>query len=58
MTQTTTTAVGYCVLQVEQVRDAGSLIGMATVEVTIAGVTFVLQGVQIRRRPDGKLTCQ
>lgn len=52
-----TVGVTYEVLGVERVRDAGSLIGLAQVEVTIAGVAIVLQGVQVRRRPDGKLEC-
>jgi hypothetical protein len=55
---TATVGVTYELLQVEHVRNAGSLIDLASVEVTIAGVAVVLQGVRVMRRTDdGSLEC-
>ncbi len=50
--------VTMTVLGVEQVRDRGSLIGLAIVELDIAGVILTLQGVQVLRMPDGSLACR
>jgi hypothetical protein len=52
-----TVGVTYEVLQVEQVRDSGRMVAVATVEVTIAGVAVVMQGVRVTRRADGTLEC-
>ena len=46
------------VIGVEQVRDRASLIGLAIVELDIAGVVITLQGVQVLRSPDGSLVCR
>jgi len=46
------------VMGVEQVRDKGALIGLAIVELDIAGVVIVLQGVQVLRLPNGSLACR
>ena len=50
--------VTLTVIGVEQVRDRGSLIGLAIVEMEIAGVILTLQGVQVLRSPNGSLTCR
>lgn len=50
--------VAITVVGVEQVHDKGSLIGLAIVELDIAGVVLTLQGVQVLRLPDGSLTCR
>ena len=50
--------VTITVVGVEQVHDKGSLIGLAIVELDIAGVVLALQGVQVLRLPDGSLTCR
>jgi hypothetical protein len=52
-----TVPVEYRVISVEAVRGAGRLVGVARVEIDVAGVVIVLQGVQVRRRPDGRLEC-
>lgn len=51
-------AVTITVMGVEQVRDRGPLIGLAIVELDIAGVVLTLQGVQVFRLRDGSLTCR
>lgn len=43
---------------VEQVRGWGRLIGLAIVELDVAGVVFTLQGVQVLQQPDGSLICR
>jgi len=48
--------VTLTVVGVEQVHGKGSLIGLAIVELDIAGVVLTLQGVQVLRLPDGTLT--
>ena len=50
--------VTMTVLGVEQVRNRGPLIGLAIVELDIAGVIITLQGVQLLRLPDGSLACR
>ena len=50
--------VTMTVIGVEQVRGRGPLIGLAMVELDIAGVVITLQGVQVLRSPDGSLTCR
>ncbi len=50
--------VTITVVGVEQVHGKGSLIGLAIVELDIAGVVLTLQGVQVLRSPDGSLTCR
>ena len=50
--------VTLTIIGVEQVRDRGSLIGLAIVEMEIAGVILTLQGVQVLRSPNGSLTCR
>lgn len=52
-----TVAVTFTVQTVEPVRNRGSLIGLATVELDVAGAVFTLQGVQITRTADG-LDCR
>ncbi len=51
-------AVTITVLGVERVRDKGQLIGLAIVELDVAGVVITLQGVQVLRSPDGSLSCR
>lgn len=46
------------VIGVEQVRGKASLIGLAIVELDIAGVIVTLQGVQVHRLPGGSLSCR
>ncbi len=50
--------VAITVVGVEQVRGRGPLIGLAIVELDVAGVVLTLQGVQVLRLPDGSLVCQ
>lgn len=50
--------VTMTVTGVEQVRGKSALIGLAIVELDIAGVVIVLQGVQVLRLPDGSLVCR
>ncbi len=50
--------VTVTVLGVEQVRGKGPLIGLAIVELDIAGVVITLQGVQVLRLPNGSLACR
>ena len=52
------TTVVMTVIGVEQVRGRGSLIGLAIVELDVAGVVIRLQGVQVLQSPDGSLTCR
>ncbi len=52
-----TVGVAYTVLGVEPARDRGVLIGLAVVEMDIAGVVIVLQGVRVLRRADGGREC-
>jgi stage V sporulation protein G len=53
----TTIGVEYVVLQAEHVRNSGRMVAVATVEVTIAGVAIVVQGIRVMRRSDGGLEC-
>ena len=57
MLPTDTVAVDYRVLGVEPVRGAGRLEALAAIELDVAGVVIVLQGVQLRRRADGDFDC-
>jgi len=50
--------VQFTVIGVELVRGAGRLIGLAVVELDVAGVVLTLQGVQVLRRPDGTAECR
>lgn len=52
-----TQAVEFTVLGVERVRDRGPLVGLAVVELDVAGVVVTLQGVQVVRTPAG-LECR
>jgi hypothetical protein len=58
MAETETVDIIYRVIGVEPVRGAGRLIGLAIVEIEIAGVVIRLQGVQIRRRSYGRVDRQ
>jgi hypothetical protein len=49
--------VTYELLHIERVANAGALIGLASVELAVAGVCLVLQGVQVRKQADGTLSC-
>jgi hypothetical protein len=51
-----TVPVEYRVVGVEPVRGSGRLVALAIIELDVAGVAIV-QGVQIRRSPDGRLNC-
>ncbi len=53
-----TQAVEFTVMSLERVRDRGNLVGLAIVEVDVAGVVMTLQGVQVVRMPDGGLECR
>ena len=53
-----TVPVTYTVLGFEQVQGAGRLVGLAIVEVDLAGVVLTLQGAQVVREADGSLTCK
>ena len=50
--------VTLTVIGVEQVRDRGASIGLAIVEINLAGVFLTRQGVQVLRLPDGSLRCR
>ncbi|MFC7552648.1 hypothetical protein ACFQU7_10855 [Pseudoroseomonas wenyumeiae] len=52
-----TQTVRYEVLGIEPVRGAGKLVALAVVEVEVEGVTFTLQGVQVRQEAAGPV-CQ
>jgi hypothetical protein len=54
----TTQAVEFTVGKVERVNGRGALVGLAIVEMDVAGVVFTLQGVQIVQMPDGRLNCK
>lgn len=58
MTNVERMTVIVTVLGVEQVRGKGALIGLAIVELDIAGVVIMLQGVQVVRLPNGSLSCR
>ena len=58
MTDVERMTVIVTVVGVEQVRGRGQLIGLAVVELDIAGVVITLQGVQVLRLPNGTLTCR
>lgn len=53
-----TVPVRFTVLGVEPVRGTGRLVGLAVVDVDLAGVVLTLQGVQLVRDPAGRLTCR
>jgi stage V sporulation protein G len=55
---TDTIGVSFEVKGVERLRGCGALIACAVVEVEIAGVPIVLQGVTVRRLANGQLLCQ
>lgn len=46
------------VLGLEPVHGRGVLVGLAVVELVIEGVSILLQGVQVQRRPDGALVAR
>lgn len=50
--------VTITVIGVEQVRGRGPLIGLAIVELDVAGVVLTLQGVQVLRLPGGSVVCR
>jgi stage V sporulation protein G len=52
---TETVGVEYRVIGIAPIRGTGSLVGMAIVEVEIAGVVLTIQGIRIMRRQDGSL---
>lgn len=58
MTDVERVTVIVTVLGVEQVRGKGALIGLAMVELDIAGVVITLQGVQVVQLPNGSLSCR
>jgi hypothetical protein len=49
------TTIEFCVLGVEPVTNRGRLAGLAVVAIQVAGIEFVLQGIQIRRHAGGGL---
>lgn len=53
-----TVPVTYTVLHVERVQGAGRMVGLAVVELEVAGAVLTLQGVQVVREGDGSLTCK
>jgi hypothetical protein len=53
-----TVDVTYSLRGIERVAGAGRLIGLAILELDVAGVVLTLQGVQVRRRADGGLACE
>lgn len=53
-----TQAVEFSVVKVERVQGRGALVGLAIVDLDVAGVVFTLQGVQVTRAPDGGLACK
>jgi stage V sporulation protein G len=53
-----TVTVEINVLGIEQLRGTGKLVAMAVVQVAIAEVELVLQGVQLRVNQDGRILCQ
>lgn len=55
---TETVPVTYTVIGVERVHGTGKLVGLAIVEIDVAGVIVTLQGVQVVREPDGALSCK
>lgn len=52
---TDTIPVEFTVIGIEPVRDGGRLVGLAIVEVDVAGVVLRLQGIRITRLPGGGL---
>ncbi|UFN48121.1 hypothetical protein LPC08_19195 [Roseomonas sp. OT10] len=58
MTGAETVPVRYEVKALEPVRGAGRLVGLALVEVEVAGVILTLQGVQVLHGGGGGLTCR
>ena len=55
---TDTVGVEYTVRGVERVHNRGSLIGLAVVEIEIAGVAITLQGVQVICTATGRHECR
>jgi hypothetical protein len=53
-----TTEALLTVLSVEPVTGSGKLVALAAVEIEIAGIPILIQGVKIVRRPDGLLNCE
>lgn len=51
-------AVEFTVSNIRHVHDAGRLLALATVTIELAGIEIALNGVQVRRLPNGKLRCQ
>jgi hypothetical protein len=57
MSTAETIGVGYRVISIERVHNAGRLLALATVELDVAGCVIVLQGCQVPRRVDGSIEC-
>jgi stage V sporulation protein G len=57
MSADTTEAV-VTVQFVDRIAGAGKLVALAVVEIEIAGVPILLQGVKVAKRPGGGLACE
>ena len=53
-----TASVSFTLLGVERARDRGRLIGLASAEIVVEGVGFLLQGIRVIYEPDGSLLVQ
>jgi len=56
--QSDTIPVEFIVRQIEAVHDRGTLVALATVDVSVCGVDITLQGVQVVQAPSGALECR
>lgn len=50
-----TVAVTYRLTHVEPIRGAGRIIAVACAVIEVAGVELLIQGMTVRRRPDGSI---
>ena len=53
-----TATVSFTLLGLERARDRGRLLGLASVEILLAGIAVTLQGIRIIYDPDGSLLVQ
>jgi hypothetical protein len=53
-----TATVTFTVFSMERVHGLGRLVGLANVEVVVAGVAITVQGVRILQRPGGSLVAE
>lgn len=53
-----TATVSFTLLGLEHARDRGRLLGLASVEILLAGVAVTVQGIRIIYEPDGSLLVQ